>query len=74
MGKGPDAARLIGLGFFVGGCIVGGVLVGLWLDSILKTRPAFLIIGLFIGLIAAFYGVYKMLKPFLNGKGKGDSR
>jgi len=74
MNKGSPAFRLIGLGFFVGICILVGVLGGLWLDRWLNMSPVFLVTGLFAGLIVAFYGVYKMLKPFLNDKGKGDSR
>ncbi len=63
------ALRFIGLGWYVGLSILGGVLGGLWLDSKLNTRPVFVIIGLLLGILVAFYGFYKML-AFLNGRKK----
>jgi ATP synthase protein I len=69
MEKWGRAARLIGLGFFVGLCITGGVLGGLWLDTRFNTKPLLAIIGLVLGTITAFWGVYQMLIPFFNGKG-----
>ena len=62
------AARLLGVGFFVGGCIVLGVLGGLWIDGRLGTEPVFIIVGLVLGIFVAFYGVYQMLRPLLKDK------
>jgi len=63
--------RLAGVGFFIGICIVLGVVGGLWVDTKLGTEPAFLIAGLIIGIAAAVYGVYQMLLPLLkNGQDK----
>jgi len=63
--------RLTGVGFFIGICIVLGVVGGLWVDTKLGTEPAFLIAGLIIGIAAAVYGVYQMLLPLLkNGQDK----
>ncbi len=62
------ALRLIGVGFFIGGSIFLGVLAGLWLDSRLNTGPILVIVGLILGIIVAFYGVYRMLLPFLSNK------
>lgn len=68
------ALRLIGVGWFIGISILLGVLAGLWLDSKVGTGPLFVIIGLIIGLIVAFYGVYQMLLPNIGKKGnKGKS-
>ena len=66
------ALRLVGVGFFIGGSIVAGALLGLWLDGKFNTKPLLLIAGLIIGLIVAFYWVYQMLIPLLNDKNKGD--
>jgi len=63
MGKRVAALRLVGVGFFIGGSIVLGVVVGLWLDSRLNTEPILVIVGLILGIIVAFYGVYRMLRP-----------
>ncbi len=68
------ALRLIGVGFFIGGSIVLGVVVGLWLDSRLHTEPILVIVGLILGIIVAFYGVYRMLLPFIgNKRDRGNS-
>ena len=62
------ALRLVGVGFFVGGSILLGVLAGLWLDNKLNSAPIWVIVGLFLGLVIAFYGVYRMLLPFMSNK------
>jgi len=71
MSRWVEALRLLGVGFFIGGSILGGVFLGLWLDSRFNTRPILVIVGLFLGLIVAFYGVYEMLLPLL-GKRKDE--
>ncbi|RJQ39713.1 MAG: AtpZ/AtpI family protein [Dehalococcoidia bacterium] len=60
------ALRLVGVGFFIGGAIVAGVMGGLFLDNRLGTRPFLTLAGLFIGLLVAFIGVYQMLLPLLK--------
>lgn len=56
------------MGWFVGASILLGVLGGLWLDSKLNTGPLFIIAGLMLGVIIAFYGVYRMLLPLISNK------
>ena len=60
------ALRLLGVGFFIGGCIVLGVVAGLWIDGRLGTEPVFMIAGLILGIVVAFYGVYQMIRPLMN--------
>ena len=62
------ALRLVGVGFFIGGCILLGVFGGIWVDSRLNSAPAGAIVGLVLGLVIAFYGVYRMLLPLLGNK------
>ena len=62
------ALRLVGVGFFIGGSILLGVFAGLWLDNKLNSEHTWVIVGLFLGLIIAFYGVYRMLLPFMSNK------
>jgi len=62
------ALRLVGVGFFIGGSIVLGVVAGLWLDNKFNSGPIWVIVGLFLGLVIAFYGVYQMLLPLMNNK------
>lgn len=68
------ALRLTGVGFYIAGSILLGLLGGLWLDSRLNTKPILVIVGLLLGLVVAFWGVYRMLIPLIsNKKAKGDS-
>ena len=60
------ALRFVGIGFFIGGCIVLGIVLGVWLDGRFDTKPLFILLGLGIGLFAAFYGTYRMLLPTLR--------
>jgi len=62
------ALRLVGVGFFVAGCILLGVVGGQWLDNKLNTEHIWTLIGLLLGLVIAFYGVYRMLLPFITNK------
>ena len=68
MSRWVAALRLVGVGFFVGGSILLGVVAGLWLDNKLNSAPTGVIVGLFLGLVIAFYGVYRMLLPFMGNK------
>jgi F0F1-type ATP synthase assembly protein I len=68
------ALSIIGIGWFVGLSLLGGVLGGLWLDNKLNTQPLFVLVGLFLGFSVAAYGVYQMLLPLLRNKNdKGDN-
>ena len=62
------ALRLVGVGFVIGGSILLGVFAGLWLDTRLNSEPTWMIVGLLLGLVIAFYGVYRMLLPFMSNK------
>ena len=68
MSRWVAALRLTGVGFFVGGSILLGVVAGRWLDTKLNSEPLWMIVGLFLGLVIAFYGVYRMLLPFMSNK------
>ena len=62
------ALRLIGVGWYVAGAILLGVVAGLWLDNRFDTKPLFVVAGLILGIIVAGYGVYRMLLPLINDK------
>ena len=62
------ALRLIGVGWYVAGAILLGVVAGLWLDNKFDTKPLFVVAGLILGIIVAGYGVYRMLLPLINDK------
>ena len=67
------ALRLTGLGWYVAFCIVAGILIGIGLDRVAGTSPWLLLVGVVLGSVAAFWGVYKMILPVLYGrKGPGE--
>ena len=68
MSRWVAALRLTGMGFFIGGSIVLGVLGGRWLDSKLNSEPIWAIVGLLLGIVVAFYGVYRMILPLTRNK------
>jgi len=72
MSRWMAALRLVGVGFFIGGSIILGVVAGIWLDSRLDTSPALGIVGLLLGIVVAFYGVYRMLIPLLKNRQNGE--
>lgn len=65
MSRWVAALRLTGVGFFIGGAITLGLFAGLWLDDKLNTN-LFWIVGLILGLVVAFYGVFRMLMPLIG--------
>ena len=60
------AIRVAGMGWYVALSIVLGVLGGLWLDNKLGTSPLLILSGTLLGVVVAFYGVYKMVVPLLK--------
>ena len=61
------ALRLTGLGWYIAACIVIGVVGGVALDKLLGTVFLFTLLGIVLGSVAAFWGVYKMVLPVLYG-------
>ena len=58
--------QLVGIGWYVALSIVGGVVGGLWLDKRLGTVPILTLLGLLLGVVVAFYGMYRMVLPLLG--------
>ena len=69
----PPTVRLIGLGWYLAFCITGGIIGGVFLDRWLGTEPIFVMVGLFGGLLLAFWGGYFMLMEAI-GKGRSTRR
>ena len=57
------AWRLVGVGWYIGGCIAAGAFAGRWLDSKFNTNSILVITGLVVGSLVAFLGVYHLLWP-----------
>ncbi len=62
------ALRLVGVGWYIGICIVLGVWGGIKLDEKFHTTPILVIVGLILGVVVAIYGVYQMLLPLIKNK------
>ncbi|MCD6299573.1 MAG: AtpZ/AtpI family protein [Dehalococcoidales bacterium] len=73
MNKWGMGLRVTGVGFYVGGSVILGVFGGRWLDTKLDITPVGVIAGLLLGLVVAFYGVWKMLAPFIGKKKDKES-
>jgi F0F1-type ATP synthase assembly protein I len=73
MKRWPAALGVTGVGFFVAGTIILGILGGRWLDSKINSEPVFIIVGLILGIVTAFLGMYNMLRPFIdNNNNRSD--
>lgn len=71
------ALRLLGLGWYVAVCIVigagGGLAIGRWLDLSPALTSLITLAGVLLGTVAAFYGLFKMVRPLLNRAPDTDS-
>jgi len=71
--------RFVGIGWYIAVCVILGVLGGRWLGQRLdsgSSEAIFIILGLCLGLVVAFFGVYRMLRSIMSEKqnnGKGNS-
>jgi F0F1-type ATP synthase assembly protein I len=69
MNRWRTGLQFIGIGWYISLTILGGILLGRWLDGKLNTEPLLLIIGLLLGLFVAFYGAYRLMpRPYDNKK------
>ena len=57
--------RLLGIGWYVALCLLGGTFGGLWLDNRTGLSPLFTLLGLGAGLAIAGIGMYRMLMAVL---------
>ncbi len=78
MGKrSADVLRVVGIGWYVAACILLGALGGRWLGQKLASgsgEVTLTIAGLLLGLVLAFFGIYRMLIPIIadrQDKGRG---
>ena len=69
-----DVLRLLGFGWYFATSLGVGTVGGLFLDRWLGTKPWLLIVGLLLGTVAGFYGMFKLLMPVYEaGSGKKDN-
>jgi F0F1-type ATP synthase assembly protein I len=61
----PGAVAFLGMGLSAAACVGVGLGLGLWVDSAAGTAPAFLLVGLALGLAAAAFSVIKQIRTYL---------
>jgi hypothetical protein len=61
MGRLPPAVRLLGIGWYFAFCIIAGIVGGVLLDRQVEKDHIFTFVGLFLGLVLAFFGGYILL-------------
>ena len=64
------ALRLTGLGWYIAGCIVLGIVGGWKLGELVGQEALLILTGAVLGSIIAFYGVYRMVLPAIYGSGR----
>jgi F0F1-type ATP synthase assembly protein I len=55
----------LGMGLSAAVCVGACLALGVWVDSLLHTAPAFLLVGLVVGLAAATLGIVKQIRTYL---------
>ena len=58
--------KFIGIGWYIAICIGLGALLGTWADTKLSLDPLLTILGILIGILTAFLGMYRMLSNLLD--------
>ena len=66
MEKWVYAFRFIGIGWYIALCIGGGIFGGIWLDSHFGSSIIFTLAGVFLGLVVAALGMYRMIEPLIK--------
>jgi F0F1-type ATP synthase assembly protein I len=61
-----DVWTLLGIGTYNVVCLLVGMGVGWFIDSLMDTFPAFLLVGLACGIALGVAGTWRQMKPFLR--------
>lgn len=64
MDDGPGLGDLLSLGMTFAGCVVVGFGLGWWADQPFRTFPAFALVGLALGVVAAGAFFYQLVKRY----------
>lgn len=60
----PTVADLAGIGVYLAAVILLPLFAGVWVDSAWHTAPLFVLIGLFVGLVAGAAGIWLKVRNF----------
>ena len=62
----PGWSTLLGMGASIAAALVAGLAVGWVVDRLAGTTPVFMIVGLFLGVVAAVYYVIVSFRTYLK--------
>lgn len=60
----PSIAKLIGLGSAIAASVIGGLLIGWFIDGRIGTFPVFTLVGLVVGMTSAGLQLYTIFRKF----------
>jgi F0F1-type ATP synthase assembly protein I len=61
----PGLAAFATMGTTIASCLAVGVVLGLWVDHVLRSGPWGLLLGIVLGTVAAVASVIKLVRRFL---------
>lgn len=64
--QGLSGRDLIGVGGMLSGAVVGGLVIGLLIDSWAGTRPVFVLIGIGLGIVLGALGFWARVRDALR--------
>ena len=66
--------RLVGIGFSLAFWIVGGAILGNWLDGKFDTTPVLTLALLVLGMLIGFYDAYRRLREVIEATSRKAGR
>ena len=64
-----SAFKVIGFGWLVGACLLGGGVGGYLLDQRLGLSPFLTLVGIAVGVLVSILGIHRMLKSVIDEAG-----
>lgn len=67
--------RFVGIGWYIATCIVLGAFGGRWLGRVIggdTSEAIFIILGVLLGVLVAFYGLYQMFNMLRSDSNGGN--
>jgi F0F1-type ATP synthase assembly protein I len=56
--------KYLNIGYYLIIPIIIFLIIGNWLDKIFKTKPIFILVFLFFGVLSSFYNLYRLVKEY----------
>jgi len=54
--------KYLNIGYYLIAPIIIFLMLGLWVDKVLKTKPFFVLFFLLLGVLSSFYNLYRLIK------------